>query len=222
MCKFLLQISTLIFKQCLTFWVIILSAIIAILVSISNTILLKRYLISTQVYSATEAAPAIKDGGTKIIMMRILQVLGDTGFDLSGCPGGIHALKIVRPTQDWLSFIIWDRPKTDQKNFLKSIPGDSNNIFPTSAHDSHIYTTSAHYDSHISTFGYSATEAAPAIKDGDTKIIMMRTLVALGPAIISFQLQRVMILTSVHLTTQLLRLPLLLKKEAKRLLWWEH
>ena len=23
-----------------------------------------------------------------------------TGFDLSGCPGGIHALKYVRPTQD--------------------------------------------------------------------------------------------------------------------------
>ena len=23
-----------------------------------------------------------------------------TGFDLSGCPGGIHALKFVRPTQD--------------------------------------------------------------------------------------------------------------------------
>ena len=23
-----------------------------------------------------------------------------TGFDLSGCPGGIHALKCVRPTQD--------------------------------------------------------------------------------------------------------------------------
>ena len=45
-----------------------------------------------------------------------------TGFDLSGCPGGIHALKFVGPTQDWLSFIIWDRPKTDQKNFLKSIP----------------------------------------------------------------------------------------------------
>ena len=44
------------------------------------------------------------------------------GFDLSGCPGGIHALKFVRPTQDWLSFIISDRPKTDQKNFLKSIP----------------------------------------------------------------------------------------------------
>ena len=36
--------------------------------------------------------------------------------------GGIHALEFVRPTQDWLSFIIWDRPKTDQKNVLKSIP----------------------------------------------------------------------------------------------------
>ena len=45
-----------------------------------------------------------------------------TGFDLSGCPGGIHALKFVRPTQDWLSFIIWGCPKTDQKNFLMSIP----------------------------------------------------------------------------------------------------
>ena len=39
------------------------------------------------------------------------------GFDWSGCPGGIHALKCVRPTQDWLSFIIWDCPKTDQKKF---------------------------------------------------------------------------------------------------------
>ena len=48
-----------------------------------------------------------------------------TGFDLSGCPGGIHALKCVRSTQDWLSFIIWDRPKTDQKIFLKSIPKES-------------------------------------------------------------------------------------------------
>ena len=45
-----------------------------------------------------------------------------SGFDLSGCSGGIHALKFVRPTQDWLSFIIWDRPKTDQKFLLKSIP----------------------------------------------------------------------------------------------------
>ena len=56
-----------------------------------------------------------------------------SGFDLSGCPGGIHALKFVRPTQDWLSFIIWDRPKTDQKIFLKSIPdemiGDSREFF---------------------------------------------------------------------------------------------
>ena len=52
-------------------------------------------------------------------------MLARTGFDLSGCPGGIHALKFVQPTQDWLSFIIWDRPKTDQKIFLKSIPEES-------------------------------------------------------------------------------------------------
>ena len=42
-----------------------------------------------------------------------------TSVQISGC---IHALKFVRPTQDWLSFIIWDRQKTDQKIFLKSIP----------------------------------------------------------------------------------------------------
>ena len=52
----------------------------------------------------------------------VLVLWTKAGFDLSGCPGGIHALKFVRPTQDWLSFIIWDRPKTDPKNFLKSIP----------------------------------------------------------------------------------------------------
>ena len=49
-------------------------------------------------------------------------LFGNAGFDLSRCPSGIHALKFVRPTQDWLSFIIWDRLKTDQKKILKSIP----------------------------------------------------------------------------------------------------
>ena len=53
---------------------------------------------------------------------RVKVVRSNAGFDLSGCPGGIHALKFVRLTQDWLSFIIWDRPKTDQNFFLKSIP----------------------------------------------------------------------------------------------------
>ena len=46
----------------------------------------------------------------------IMEVLNHgcvAGFDLSGCPGGIQALKFVRLTQGWLSFIIWDRLKTD-------------------------------------------------------------------------------------------------------------
>ena len=59
-----------------------------------------------------------------------LNYITNSGFDLSGCPGGIHALKFVRPTQDWLSFIIWDRPKTYQKNFLKSIPANYYTIYP--------------------------------------------------------------------------------------------
>ena len=37
---------------------------------------------------------------TMVIQVNLDMTNHCTGFDLSGCPGGIHALKFVRPTQD--------------------------------------------------------------------------------------------------------------------------
>ena len=95
---------------------------------------------------------------------------------------------------------------------ILEVLGDSNNIFPTSAC----------YDSHIITFHHSAIEAAPATKDGGTKIIMMGILEVLGDSNNIFP-------TSArydsHISTfdnSAIEAAPALKMEAKRLLWWEY